>query len=69
MIGGRYDEEVQSVELDYPRDMSMWKGVPNNIDSVFQYKNGRNRSIVSQLNWILKSQIKFFKNYQKIKIL
>ena len=69
MIGGRYDEEVQSVELDYPRDMSMWKGVPNNIDSVFQYKNGRNRSIVSQLNWIWKYQIKFFKNYQKIKIL
>jgi hypothetical protein len=33
----RYDEEVQHVELDYPRDMAMWKGVPYNIDAVFQY--------------------------------
>ena len=33
----RYDEEVQSIELDYPRDMQMWKGVPYNIDAVFQY--------------------------------
>lgn len=37
----RYDEEAGSVELDYPRDMSMWKGVPYNIDAVFQYTNGR----------------------------
>ena len=36
----RYDEEAGSIELDYPRDMSMWKGVPYNIDSVFRYKNG-----------------------------
>ena len=36
----RYDEEVGSVELDYPRDMSMWKGVPYNIDAVFQHTNG-----------------------------
>ena len=36
----RYDEEAGNVELDYPRDMSMWKGVPYNIDSVFQYTNG-----------------------------
>lgn len=33
----RYDEEVHSIELDYPRDMQMWKGVPYNIDAVFQY--------------------------------
>ena len=33
----RYDEEVKHVELDYPRDMLMWKGVPYNIDAVFQY--------------------------------
>ena len=36
----RFDEEAGKVELDYPRDMSMWKGVPYNIDSVFQYSNG-----------------------------
>lgn len=28
------------MELDYPRDMSMWKGVPYNIDAVFQHING-----------------------------
>jgi len=33
----RYDEERNEVELDYPRDISLWKGVPSNIDAVFQY--------------------------------
>ena len=32
----RLDDEAQVVELDYPRDISMWKGVPANIDAVFQ---------------------------------
>jgi len=32
----RFDEEIQHVELDYPRDMAMWRGVPYNIDAVFQ---------------------------------
>ena len=33
----RYDEEVRHIELDYPRDIQMWKGVPYDIDGVFQY--------------------------------
>ncbi|XP_053609179.1 matrix metalloproteinase-2-like [Plodia interpunctella] len=37
----KYDEEEGHVELDYPRDMSMWKGVGYNIDSVFQWKDGK----------------------------
>lgn len=37
----RFDEETGKVELDYPRDMSMWKGVPYNIDAVFQHTNGK----------------------------
>ncbi|KAK3919707.1 Matrix metalloproteinase-16, partial [Frankliniella fusca] len=32
----RLDEDVAKVELDYPRDMSMWRGVGYNIDAVFQ---------------------------------
>lgn len=37
----RYDEDTGSVEPDYPRNMSMWKGVGNNIDAVFQWKDGK----------------------------
>lgn len=37
----RFDEEVQKVELDYPRNMAMWKGVGTDIDAVFQWKDGR----------------------------
>lgn len=38
----RYDEEKGRVDYDYPRNMAMWKGVGNNIDSVFQWKDGKN---------------------------
>lgn len=37
----RLDEVVQNVELDYPRDISIWKGVPANIDSVFKDQTGK----------------------------
>lgn len=36
----RFDEDEMQVELDYPRDMSMWKGIGYNIDSAFQYTDG-----------------------------
>ncbi|KAL7027224.1 hypothetical protein ACKWTF_005366 [Chironomus riparius] len=37
----RYDEDEMHVELDYPRDMSMWRGIGYDIDSAFQYKDGK----------------------------
>ena len=37
----RFDEDMQSVELDYPRDIQMWSGVPYNFDAVFQSHNGK----------------------------
>jgi len=37
----RYDEVVGHVELDYPRDISMWTGVPSGIDSVFRNFDGK----------------------------
>lgn len=37
----RFDEETQKVELDYPRDMSIWRGVGYNIDAAFRYKDGK----------------------------
>lgn len=36
----RFDEDEMQVELDYPRDMSMWRGIGYGIDSAFQYKDG-----------------------------
>lgn len=36
----RLDEEIGKVELDYPRDMAMWRGVGYNIDAVAQF-NGK----------------------------
>ncbi|XP_058118661.1 matrix metalloproteinase-2 [Anopheles ziemanni] len=37
----RFDEDTNQVELDYPRDMSMWKGIGYNIDAAFQYRDGK----------------------------
>uniref|UniRef100_A0A182QT25 Peptidase metallopeptidase domain-containing protein n=1 Tax=Anopheles farauti TaxID=69004 RepID=A0A182QT25_9DIPT len=37
----RFDEDTNRVELDYPRDMSMWKGIGYNIDAAFQYRDGK----------------------------
>lgn len=37
----KFEEEIQRVELDYPRDISMWKGVGTDIDTVFQWKDGK----------------------------
>jgi len=37
----RYDEQEGRVELDYPRDMAMWRGVPYDIDAAFKHTDGR----------------------------
>lgn len=38
----RFDECVNYVELDYPRDISSnFGGVGNDIDAVFQWKDGK----------------------------
>lgn len=33
------DRETGRVELDYPRDISIWTGIGYNIDAAFQYTN------------------------------
>ncbi|XP_037072230.1 matrix metalloproteinase-2-like [Pollicipes pollicipes] len=33
----RFDEATGKVELDYPRDISVWHGVPYYLDAAFQY--------------------------------
>lgn len=37
----RIDDDTNKVEPDYPRDMSMWRGVGYNIDTAFQWKDGK----------------------------
>ncbi|EDX06378.1 GD10058 [Drosophila simulans] len=37
----RIDDYTGQVELDYPRDMSIWSGVGYNIDAAFQYSDGK----------------------------
>lgn len=37
----RFDEDISHVDLDYPRDMSIWRGIGYYIDSAFQYKDGK----------------------------
>ena len=36
----RFDEDIQHVELDYPRDMSIWVGVPYAVDAAFRHADG-----------------------------
>lgn len=33
----KYDESQSQVEWDYPRDMSMWRGVQLPVDAAFQF--------------------------------
>lgn len=47
----RFDEDANHVELDYPRDMSMWKGVGYNIDSAFQYRDGKTYFFKGKAYW------------------
>ncbi|XP_058056732.1 matrix metalloproteinase-2-like [Anopheles bellator] len=37
----RFDEDTNQVELDYPRDMSIWKGIGYGIDAALQYRDGK----------------------------
>ncbi|XP_064122157.1 matrix metalloproteinase-2-like isoform X1 [Macrobrachium nipponense] len=46
----RFDETVQNVELDYPRDMVMWSGVPYSIDSAFKF-NGTTYFFKGKIFW------------------
>ena len=34
----RLDEEERNVDQDYQRDMSVWRGVPHNIDAAFTWE-------------------------------
>lgn len=39
------------VELDYPRDISMWRGVPSDIDAAFQYMDGKTYFFKGKYFW------------------
>ena len=42
----RLEEEENKVELDYPRDISVWKGIPSHIDAAFQWSIDSNYHII-----------------------
>ena len=47
----RFDEAAEYIELDYPRDISMWKGVPSHIDAVFQYTDRKTYFFKDRFFW------------------
>lgn len=47
----RFDEDIHYVELDYPRDIHMWTGVPYNIDAVFQWHNRKTYFFKEKYFW------------------
>lgn len=54
-VSFRFDEDIHHVELDYPRDMSIWRGIGYHIDAAFQYKDGKLRICfdISSIKFIL----------------
>lgn len=52
----RFDEDSAKVELDYPRDMSMWKGIDPDIDAVFQWKDGKTYFFKGKKFWKFNDQ-------------
>ncbi len=68
----RFDDETGRVELDYPRDMSIWKGVSYDIDDAFQWKDGKSNILLFKKKmvtffpkiyyWSNKNIDKFFSN-------
>ena len=34
----RFDEEEEKTEADYPRDMSVWAGIPRDLDAAFTWR-------------------------------
>ncbi len=36
----RYDQAVMKTEVDYPRRMDLWKGIPYHIDAAFTAQDG-----------------------------
>lgn len=61
----RFDEETGKVELDYPRDMSMWRGIGYNIDTVFQWKDGKTYFFKGKGFWKFNDQLMRVENEQQ----
>jgi len=44
----KYDNKTDKMELDYPRDMSIWRGVGYNINAAFQWHDGKRAIVIEQ---------------------
>lgn len=62
----RLDEDEELVELDYPRDMSMWGGVDYNIDAAFQWTDGRTYFFKGKAFWKFNDQLMRVENVAPI---
>lgn len=47
----RYDDDLHTVELDYPRDISIWSGIPYDIDAAFRYTDGKTYFFKDKYFW------------------
>jgi len=42
ILGNRYWRYYGNrIDYGYPRDLNIWRGLPDHIDAAFQWKNGR----------------------------
>lgn len=48
----RYDDETDRMELDYPRDMSIWRGIGYNINTAFQWHDGKHTIHYYNVQWV-----------------
>lgn len=70
----KYDEKYDKItELDYPKEMSVWKGVEYNIDAAFRWLDGKKIYIVGSsglhtMTLLVKRQMSFIfrKMFSKI---
>ena len=49
----RFNVHENKVEADYPRDMSMWGGVPIPVGAAFQFWDGQHLSVLNTVNHLL----------------
>lgn len=45
----RYDDHLRRMDLGYPKDSTLWKGLPQNLDDVMRWSDGEDTSTLWSL--------------------